>query len=93
MMRWIVIVAWAVTTAYAAPEQVWARPNILFLLTDDQHWDGYHTSGNDLIHTLNLDCVAARGTRFTLAFVTLALCSPSRAACLTGRYGSPKAEA
>ncbi|MFW6114438.1 MAG: sulfatase-like hydrolase/transferase, partial [bacterium] len=32
--------------------------------------------------------IAARGTRFQNAFVTLAICSPSRAACLTGRYGS-----
>jgi arylsulfatase A-like enzyme len=71
-----------------APERAQARPNILFLLTDDQRWDGYRASGNRLIHTPNLDRIAARGTRFTHAFVTLAICSPSRAACLTGRYGS-----
>lgn len=63
-------------------------PNILFLLTDDQRADSYRASGNELIKTPNLDRIATRGTRFTNAFVTLAICSPSRAACLTGRYGS-----
>lgn len=65
-----------------------ANPNILFLLTDDQRADGYRAAGNELLQTPNLDRIAARGTRFTNAFVTLAICSPSRAACLTGRYGS-----
>ncbi len=64
------------------------RPNILFVLTDDQRWDGFGASGNDLIHTPNLDRIADGGVRFSNAFVTLAICSPSRAACLTGRYGS-----
>jgi arylsulfatase A-like enzyme len=42
----------------AAPERAQARPNILFLLTDDQRWDGYRASGNELIHTPNLDLTA-----------------------------------
>lgn len=73
----------------AAP--LWAdeqRPNILFILTDDQRWDGFGSSGNERIHTPHLDRIAERGVLFRNAFVTLAICSPSRAACLTGRYGS-----
>ena len=65
-----------------------ARPNILFLLTDDQRCDAFAAAGNDRIRTPNLDRIAASGVRFDNAFVTLAICSPSRAACLTGRYGS-----
>ena len=64
------------------------RPNIVFILTDDQRWDTISASGNDRISTPNLDSICASGTRFKNAFVTLAICSPSRAACLTGRYGS-----
>ncbi len=64
------------------------RPNIVFILTDDQRWDSLSASGNALIRTPHLDQICARGTRFDNAFVTLAICSPSRAACLTGRYGS-----
>ena len=64
------------------------RPNIVFVLTDDHRWDSVTSFGNELVHTPNLDRISSQGTRFTSAFVTLAICSPSRAACLTGRYGS-----
>jgi arylsulfatase A-like enzyme len=77
------------TAAYGTQRpDVSTRPNIVFILTDDQRADAYEASGNDLVHTPNLDRIAAQGTRFDRAFVTLAICSPSRAACLTGQYGS-----
>lgn len=63
-------------------------PNIVFILTDDHRWDSYGALDLQRIHTPNLDSIADNGTRFENAFVTLAICSPSRAACLTGRYGS-----
>lgn len=64
------------------------RPNILFIFTDDQRSDGYGASGNALLNTPNIDRLAGRGIRFKNAFVTMSLCSPSRASTLTGRYGS-----
>jgi len=64
------------------------RPNIIFILTDDQRFDAMGCAGNPLIRTPNIDSLAARGVRFDHAYVTCAVCSPSRAACLTGRYGS-----
>ena len=64
------------------------RPNIVFILTDDHRWDSYGAPDLQRIRTPNLDSIANDGTRFDNAFVTLAICSPSRAACLTGRYGS-----
>ncbi|QDT64329.1 sulfatase-like hydrolase/transferase [Calycomorphotria hydatis] len=64
------------------------RPNIIFILTDDQRWDSTSYAGNEKINTPNLDRIAERGMRFRSGFVTLAICSPSRAACLTGRYNS-----
>ena len=64
------------------------RPNILFILTDDHRWDCWNASGNKRIKTPNLDRIVDQGVRFNNSFVTLAICSPSRAACLTGRYGS-----
>ncbi|MEO1527457.1 MAG: sulfatase-like hydrolase/transferase [Planctomycetota bacterium] len=63
-------------------------PNILFILTDDHRHDCLSSTGNPLVRTPNLDRIAARGTRFRNAFVTLAICSPSRAACLSGQCGS-----
>ena len=65
-----------------------ARPNIVVILTDDQRLDALGASGNPHIHTPNLDRLAARSVRFTQAHVVMSLCSPSRAAILTGRYGS-----
>mgnify|MGYP006288266841 CR=1 FL=1 len=63
-------------------------PNFIFVLTDDQRHDAMGCAGNPLIRTPAIDALAARGIRFANAFVTLSICSPSRAACLTGRYGS-----
>jgi arylsulfatase A-like enzyme len=63
-------------------------PNIVFLFTDDQRYDALGTAERPLAQTPNLDRLAARGTRFANAFVTLSICSPSRAAVLTGQYGS-----
>ncbi|MEM9368561.1 MAG: sulfatase-like hydrolase/transferase [Planctomycetota bacterium] len=65
-----------------------APPNIVFILTDDHRWDSYGASSSQRIRTPKLDQIADRGTRFENAFVTLAICSPSRAACLSGRYRS-----
>jgi arylsulfatase A-like enzyme len=69
----------------AAPPR---SPNIVFILTDDQRFDSIGANGNPHIHTPNLDRLAARSVRFTNAHVVMSLCSPSRAAILTGRYGS-----
>ncbi|MCH5374820.1 MAG: sulfatase-like hydrolase/transferase, partial [Planctomycetes bacterium] len=74
--------------AIDAADHAEAAPNIIFILTDDQRYDALGCAGNDLARTPHLDSLAARGVRFSNAFVTLSICSPSRAACLTGRYGS-----
>ena len=78
----------ALASAAADDHTVDPGPNILFILTDDHRHDCLSSAGNRLAKTPNLDRLAARGTRFSNAFVTLAICSPSRAACLTGQYGS-----
>jgi arylsulfatase A-like enzyme len=65
-----------------------SRPNILFILTDDQRFDALGCAGNEIIQTPNLDKLAERGLRFENAFVTLSICSPCRAVCMTGQYNS-----
>lgn len=62
------------------------RPNILFVMTDDQRWDAMSCAGNRILRTPNMDRIAEEGVRFTEAFVTNALCSPSRGCILTGLY-------
>jgi N-acetylglucosamine-6-sulfatase len=62
-----------------------ARPNVVFILVDDLRYDalGFMTKG---LRTPNIDRLAREGAHFRNAFVTTALCSPSRASILTGRY-------
>jgi len=62
------------------------RPNVVFILTDDQRWDQLGCAGHPFLKTPNLDRLAAEGARFTNAFVTTSLCSPSRASFLSGLY-------
>lgn len=62
------------------------RPNILFLMTDDhanKAISAYHTG---LIETPNIDRLADEGVIFENAFVTNAICAPSRAVILTGKH-------
>ena len=59
-------------------------PNILFILTDDQRYDELGFL-NPVLETPNMDALAAEGVHFRNAFVTTALCSPSRASILTGQ--------
>ncbi|MBK9168458.1 MAG: sulfatase [Bryobacterales bacterium] len=62
------------------------RPNILFVMTDDQRHDAMSCAGNRWLKTPHMDRLAAEGVRFTEGFVTNALCTPSRATVLTGQY-------
>ncbi len=62
------------------------RPNIIFILTDDQRWDALGYSGNKIIQTPEMDRLAGEGSWFRNAFVTTPICAASRASILTGMY-------
>jgi N-acetylglucosamine-6-sulfatase len=70
--------------AAAPPDR---RPNVVFILTDDQRWDTLSCAGHPFLKTPHCDRLAAEGARFSNAFVTTSLCSPSRASLLSGLYG------
>ena len=61
------------------------RRNVIFILVDDQRYDAMGFL-NPLLETPNMDRLAEEGVYFRNAFVTTALCSPSRATILTGQY-------
>jgi arylsulfatase A-like enzyme len=71
---------------YAAGTGTAARPNFLFVLTDDQRFDALSCAGNPIIRTPNVDRLAGEGIRFERAFVTTPICAASRASILTGTY-------
>ena len=62
------------------------RPNIIFILTDDQRFDSLGYAGNDIIHTPEMDKLAQEGVYFENALVTTPICSASRASIFSGRY-------
>ena len=62
------------------------RPNIVLILADDLGYGDVGAYGGTVIATPNMDRVAHAGVRFTQAYASASICSPSRAGLLTGRY-------
>ena len=69
--------------ALAAPKR---RPNVILIFSDDQGTLDINCFGSDDLYTPHLDALARRGVRFTQFYAGAPVCSPSRAALLTGRY-------
>lgn len=63
-----------------------ARPNVIFILTDDQQFDLLGCNGNELLKTPQFDKMAEQGVRFTNAHVTSAICTPSRVSMLLSQF-------
>ena len=62
------------------------RPNILFVMTDDQTFEQMSCAGHPILKTPNMDRLANEGVRFANAFCTNSICAPGRATVLTGCY-------
>ncbi|WGK65238.1 sulfatase [Croceiramulus getboli] len=62
------------------------RPNIIMIVADDMGWHDLGAYGNDFMETPNLDRLAETGIKFTDAYAGAPLCSPSRAALMTGLH-------
>ena len=60
--------------------------NVVFILADDHRYDAMGFLGHPIVKTPNMDRMARQGVHLRNAFVTTALCSPSRATILTGLY-------
>ncbi len=90
-MRVALVLALAFTTGCAAdggPRQAAParRPNVVFLLADDLGWKDLGCYGSSFYETPNLDRLAASGMRFTQAYATAPVCSPTRASIMAGKY-------
>ncbi|NOX29599.1 MAG: sulfatase-like hydrolase/transferase, partial [Actinobacteria bacterium] len=64
------------------------KPNVLFIITDQQRADHVGFMGNNVVRTPNLDSIAARGTVFDNAWVANPVCMPNRCSIMTGRVPS-----
>jgi len=63
-----------------------AQPNILLIYVDDLGYGDLGSYGHPVLQTPNIDALASEGLKFTNYYAPSALCSPSRAGLLTGRY-------
>ncbi len=63
-----------------------ARPNVIVIMTDDHGWGDAGCYGSKDIQTPHIDALARHGVRFTQFCAAAAVCSPSRAGLLTGRF-------
>ena len=62
------------------------RLNAIFILADDLGWADLRCYGGSFYETPHLDRLAAQGVRFTQAYAACPVCSPTRAAAMTGKY-------
>ncbi|MGC6431665.1 MAG: sulfatase [Jejuia sp.] len=62
------------------------QPNILFIFSDDAGYADFGFQGSKDFKTPNLNALAKRGIKFTQAYVSAAVCGPSRAGLITGKY-------
>ncbi|MBT7981058.1 MAG: sulfatase [Akkermansiaceae bacterium] len=85
-MPYYILILRCLILAFLACKQAIARPNIVFLLADDQATISMGCYGNSDARTPNLDSLSARGVTFDNHYDTTAICMASRATILTGKY-------
>jgi len=62
------------------------KPNVILINVDDLGWTDLTCFGSTYYETPNIDRLASQGVRFTQAYASCAVCSPTRASIMTGRY-------
>ncbi len=81
------MIAFSGVASVKGTNKVQPKPNIVFILTDDEAWNLLGKDGRyPFMKTPNLDRIAKEGVVFDNAFVSISLCSPSRACLMTGCY-------
>jgi arylsulfatase A len=82
----LLLTTWlAIPLAPGAETNRRGKPNLVFILIDDMGWVDGSCFGSKFYQTPNLDRLAASGMRFTQSYAACAVCSPTRAAILTGK--------
>ena len=86
-IRSSLVACWTILAAGAvAPADQPAKPNVIVILVDDMGWRDLACQGSDFYETPTIDRLAASGMRFTNGYSACTVCSPTRAAILTGQY-------
>ena len=77
--RLLAIAALAISAPWAL--RAAERPNVIFILTDDQRFDLLGCAGHPILKTPNIDRLAKRGVRFRNMFVSTSICAAIRRKC------------
>jgi arylsulfatase A-like enzyme len=86
LLAWNSVVAPAGAIAAEMAPAVSPMPNVILVLVDDLGWTDLSCQGSKFYETPHIDALARSGMRFTHGYSACTVCSPSRAAILTGRY-------
>ncbi len=73
-----------VPSAVTAQDSISSRPNVVVIMADDLGWKDLHCQGNERLDTPHLDQLATQGMRFTNGYAAAPVCTPTRAAMMTG---------
>ncbi|MBN7816955.1 sulfatase-like hydrolase/transferase [Algoriphagus pacificus] len=86
MKNLAIVFFFLLTYAQAQNRSALDKPNVIIILTDDQGYADVGFNGSTEIPTPGIDRIAKNGVVFTSGYVSYAVCGPSRAGLLTGRY-------
>jgi arylsulfatase A-like enzyme len=84
MLAAMLLVGGCMSNGQSAGNSSGSRPNILYIMIDDLGWMDIGCQGAAEYHTPNIDRLASQGMRFTDAYAAAPVCSPTRAAAMTG---------
>jgi len=82
----VAILAFAMMSNSFAQTAISTQPNVIVILADDLGWTDLAGFGSDFYETPHLDALASEGIKFTQNYSACTVCSPTRAALLTGKY-------
>ena len=85
-LLFFILIAFNCIQAQKSNEIKKQSPNIIIILADDLGYNDVGFNGCKDIPTPNIDKIATNGVKFTNAYVSYAVCGPSRAGLITGRY-------
>lgn len=85
MIKRIIYLLMSITLFVQCSKQELTPPNVVIIFADDMGWNQLGCQGGPY-HTPAIDGLAAQGMRFTDAYASCAVCSPTRAALMTGKY-------
>ena len=77
---------WCLAAGFSPAAWSGPKPNIVFVLVDDLGWTDLGCQGSKFYQTPNIDRLAREAVRFTQAYSACTVCSPTRAALMTGKY-------